>query len=120
MARFIAIKIEYPDPDDETGDAPLKEKIIYFSPLKVKYLKEFKEVLGELERKNNEDEKQIKENPDFIPDRFDGLKEVGDFLFKLVKIKHKKMTREEFEFDISVSDYKDLMSRLASDVDVDT
>lgn len=118
MARFIACDIEFPDPNDEDGTKPLKTKVMYFSPLKVKYLKEFKEVINSLRKKTEEDERKMKDDENFTPDRFDGLDEIGDLLFKLATIKHKKLTREEFEFDISISDYADIMQRLASEVQV--
>lgn len=118
MARFIAIEIEYPDPEDEDGTKPLKSKTIFFSPLKVKYLKEFRDIINELHKKGEEDDEKMKNDPNFVPDRFDGLDQVGMLLLKLAQIKHKKMTKEEFEEDISISDYRKLMSELASEVDV--
>lgn len=118
MAKFIAIVVEFPDPDDEDGDKPFKQKTIFFSPLKVKYLKEFRDIINELAKKGEEDDKKMKEEPDFIPDRFDGLDHVGALLLKLAQVKHKKMTKDEFEEDISISDYKKIMSELASEVDV--
>ena len=114
MARFIPIKVEFPDPEDEDGSKPFKEKTIFFSPLKVKYLGEFKEVMTNLQKKSDEDEKKLKDNPEYLPDRFSGLEEVGKLLFKLACIKHKKMTREEFDEDISVSDYREIMNKLAA------
>ncbi len=114
MARFIQIKIEYPDPEDEDGTKPFKEKTMFFSPLKVKYLQEFKSVLTDLQKKQDEDEKKIKEEPGYIPDRFDGLDQVGKLLFKLACIKHKKLTKEEFDEDISISDYRKIMNELAA------
>lgn len=118
MARFITCDIEFPDPDDEDGTKPLKSKVMYFSPLKVKYLKEFKEVINSLRKKTEEDEKKMENDENFVPDRFDGLDEIGDLLYGLAIIKHKKMTRDEFESDISISDYADIMQRLASEVQV--
>ena len=44
MARFISVVVEYPDPKDEDGTKPLKQKTYFVSPMKVGYLKEFKDV----------------------------------------------------------------------------
>ena len=96
----------------------MKSKVIFFSPLKVKFLKEFKEVINSLRQKTEEDEKKMKDDENFIPDRFDGLNEIGNLLFTLAIVKHKKMTREEFESDISIADYADIMQKLATEVQV--
>lgn len=113
MARFISIKVEYPDPDDETGEAALKEKVYFFSPLKIQYLKEFKDVIVGLEKKGLEDEEKIKADPTYVPDQFSEMDEIGKLLFKLVKVKHKKMEMEEFESTFSVGDYAELMRQLS-------
>lgn len=118
MARFIAVVIEFPDPNDEDGTKPLKQKTYFVSPLKVSYLKDFRDVLNKLKKKTEEDEKNIADDPDFVADRFDGLDIIGELLFKLVTVKHKKLTKEEFEDDFAISDYAELFKQLAAEVQI--
>ncbi len=86
--------------------------------MKVGYLKEFRDVLNNLRKKTDEDEKNMAADDNFVPDRFDGLDVIGDLLYKLTIIKHKKLTREEFEEDFAISDYAEIFKQLAADIQV--
>jgi len=113
VARFIEVVVEYPDPNDEFGTKALKSKRFYFSPLKVQFLKEFKDILHELGKSEAENDKRVKEDPSFVTDPFKNFEKIGDLLYRLVTVKHKKMTREEFEEEFAISDYKSIFQKLA-------
>lgn len=115
MARFIQIEVEHVDPDNDADDAPLKSKIYYFSPLKVKYLEEFESVINHLQKKEVEDQKKLEEDPNFVRNPFSEINKLGDLLYRLVTVKHKNMTKEEFKEIFDVTDYRDIMRKLAPD-----
>ena len=66
MARFIMIEVEKPDPDDEDGSKAMQVDKYYFSPLKIKYLKEYEDALTKIQNRDRINEKKLKEDPDFI------------------------------------------------------
>ncbi len=113
IARFIVIETEYPDPDNDAEDAPLKMKKYFFSPLKVKYLEEFEGIINDIQKKDVENKKKMEEDPDFVVSPFSDISKLGDLLYRLVTVKHKNMTKDEFKETFDVTDYRDIMRKLA-------
>lgn len=113
MARFIVVEVERPDPDDEDGSKPMLSDKYYFSPLKIKYLKNYEDTLMKLNSADADNEKKSKEDPNFVPKPFEAIEQIGDLLFDLIKVKHKKMERKEFEDIFGLTDYHEIMGKLA-------
>lgn len=107
MARFIKVRCEYAD-----DEGNIKEKIYHFSPLKVKFLKKYSDVIKDIQKKAKDNEKREKEDPDFQEDPFELIDPMSDLMYELVKIKHKNMTKDEFEEIFSIDDLSNVMQKL--------
>lgn len=110
MGRFIPVDVE-----TVSDRGKIQNTVYQFAPLTIKTLRDFKEIINQIQKKEKEDQKKEEEDPDFVPDQFDDIEPVLDFMLDLAKVKHKDMTKDQFEDTFSVSDIRKVMLSLMGD-----